>query len=136
VAPILVSENAPATFPHGDLKDGDRITVGTVQIEVMATPGHSPDSICLCLFESSVPVALFSGDTLFAGDVPTKGAGCGHRASILFRCYLESKRESVYTHSRRLPRVQSIHGFYTISQHRLLFRPGLKQVQLDLIVAL
>jgi hypothetical protein len=41
-APILVSENAPATFPHGDLKDGDRITVGTVQIKVMATPGHSP----------------------------------------------------------------------------------------------
>ena len=35
----------------------------------MATPGHSPDSICLCLLESGVPVALFSGDTLFAGDV-------------------------------------------------------------------
>ncbi|MBV8216286.1 MAG: MBL fold metallo-hydrolase, partial [Verrucomicrobia bacterium] len=68
-APILVSETAPATFPHGDLKDGDRITVGSVQVEVMATPGHSPDSICLCLFESDVPVALFSGDTLFAGDV-------------------------------------------------------------------
>ena len=68
-APILLSEAAPATFPHGDLKDGDRITIGNLEIEVMATPGHSPDSICLCLFESGVPVALFSGDTLFAGDV-------------------------------------------------------------------
>jgi len=68
-APILISESAPATFPHRDLKDGDRITLGSVEIEVIATPGHSPDSVCLCLFKSGVPVALFSGDTLFAGDV-------------------------------------------------------------------
>jgi hydroxyacylglutathione hydrolase len=56
-------------FAHRDLKDGDRITVGTALINVIATPGHSPDSVCLCLSESGVPVALFSGDTLFAGDV-------------------------------------------------------------------
>src|SRR6516162_6690180 len=68
-APILISEKAPATFVHRDLRDGDRIILGSVQIEVIATPGHSPDSICLCLFESGAPVALFSGDTLFAGDV-------------------------------------------------------------------
>src|SRR5271165_3467904 len=68
-APILLSETAPATFAHRDLKDGDRIIVGTVEIVIITTPGHSPDSICLCLFESGVPVALFSGDTLFAGDV-------------------------------------------------------------------
>jgi len=68
-APILLSEAAPATFPHGDLKDGDRFTVGAVEIEIITTPGHSPDSICVCLFESGAPVALLSGDTLFAGDV-------------------------------------------------------------------
>jgi hydroxyacylglutathione hydrolase len=68
-APILISESAPAIFPHRDLKDGDRITLGRVEIEVIATPGHSPDSVCLCLFKSGAPVALFSGDTLFAGDV-------------------------------------------------------------------
>ena len=43
--------------------------MGSVDIEMITTPGHSPDSICLCLFESGGPVALFSGDTLFAGDV-------------------------------------------------------------------
>jgi hydroxyacylglutathione hydrolase len=68
-APILISDSAPATFPHRDLKDGDRITLGSVEIEVIATPGHSPDSICLCLLKSEAPVALLSGDTLFAGDV-------------------------------------------------------------------
>src|SRR6266436_369473 len=68
-APILISEKAPATFVHRDVREGDRIPVGLLEIEVIATPGHSPDSISLCLFESGIPVALFSGDTLFAGDV-------------------------------------------------------------------
>ena len=68
-ASIFVSDKAPATFVHKDLKDGDRLGLGAMEIEVIATPGHSPDSICLCLLESGVPVALFSGDTLFAGDV-------------------------------------------------------------------
>jgi hydroxyacylglutathione hydrolase len=68
-ASIFISGKAPATFVHCDLKEGDRFAVGTVEIEVIETPGHSPDSICLCVLESGVPVALFSGDTLFAGDV-------------------------------------------------------------------
>ena len=68
-APIFVSDKAPATFVHNDLKDGDRLALGAMEVEVIATPGHSPDSVCLCLLESGVPVALFSGDTLFAGDV-------------------------------------------------------------------
>ena len=68
-APVFVSEKAPATFVHHDFKAGDRISLGTVEIEVIETPGHSPDSVCLCLSEADVPVALFAGDTLFAGDV-------------------------------------------------------------------
>jgi hydroxyacylglutathione hydrolase len=52
-----------------DLKDGDRLALGAMEVEVIAAPCHSPDSVCLCLLESGVPVALFSGDTLFAGDV-------------------------------------------------------------------
>jgi hydroxyacylglutathione hydrolase len=68
-APIFLSEKAPATFAHHDLKEDDRFNIGSLEIVVLATPGHSPDSICLCVFENSQPVALFSGDTLFAGDV-------------------------------------------------------------------
>jgi hydroxyacylglutathione hydrolase len=109
-APILISETAPATFPHGDLKDGDRITVGNVQVEVMATPGHSPDSICLCLFESGVPVALFSGDTLFAGDVGRpdlrdQDVGARETAAMLY--------DSLFNKLLRLPqelRVYPGHG--------------------------
>src|ERR1700693_5952609 len=68
-ASIYVSHQAPATFVHHDLKEGDRLALGAVELEVIDTPGHSPDSICLSVLESGQPVALFSGDTLFAGDV-------------------------------------------------------------------
>ena len=68
-APIFISEQAPATFTHQDLKEGDRFKVGSLEITVLATPGHSPDSVCLCLYQDGRPVAVFSGDTLFAGDV-------------------------------------------------------------------
>jgi hydroxyacylglutathione hydrolase len=68
-ASIYISEKAPATFVHHDLKEGDRLALGEVELEVIDTPGHSPDSICLSVLESGQPVALFSGDTLFAGDV-------------------------------------------------------------------
>src|SRR5271165_5010344 len=109
-APILLSDKAPATFVHRDLKEGDRITFGTVEIEVIATPGHSPDSICLCLFESGVPVALFSGDTLFAGDVGRPDlrdleVGTRELASMLY--------DSLFHKLLRLPpevRVYPAHG--------------------------
>ena len=68
-APIFISDQAPATFTHQDLKEGDRFKVGSLEISVLDTPGHSPDSICLCLYQDGRPVAVFSGDTLFAGDV-------------------------------------------------------------------
>ena len=100
-AQILLSETAPATFLHCDLKDGDRIMVGSLEIEVMSTPGHSPDSICLCVFESGVPVALFSGDTLFAGDVGRpdlrdREAGARELAAMLY--------DSLFHKLLRLPR--------------------------------
>lgn len=45
-------------------KEGDRITVGEVELQVVHTPGHSPGSISLV-----APDGVFSGDTLFAGSI-------------------------------------------------------------------
>jgi hydroxyacylglutathione hydrolase len=67
--PIYISNKAPATFPHADLHEGDKIQVGAVELIALDTPGHSPDSICLVIRQNGNDVALFSGDTLFAGDV-------------------------------------------------------------------
>jgi hydroxyacylglutathione hydrolase len=45
-------------------REGDRVTAGSFELEVMHTPGHSPGSISLI-----APEAVFSGDTLFAGSI-------------------------------------------------------------------
>ncbi|MEW8979617.1 MAG: MBL fold metallo-hydrolase [Symbiobacterium sp.] len=53
---------APA--PDRLLRDGDRVEAGSLSLEVIHTPGHSPGGICL-----HAPGHLFAGDTLFAGSI-------------------------------------------------------------------
>jgi glyoxylase-like metal-dependent hydrolase (beta-lactamase superfamily II)/carbon monoxide dehydrogenase subunit G len=50
--------------PSVDLTDGDRIVFGSIELEVLHTPGHTDGSVCLMTGSGGV---LFSGDTLFAG---------------------------------------------------------------------
>ncbi len=68
-AKIYVSHLAPATYEHVPARDGDRIRVGPLEIEVIETPGHSPDSLVYVVREDGRPAILFTGDTLFVGDV-------------------------------------------------------------------
>src|SRR2546421_656159 len=51
-------------------KDGERFKIGDLEIEVMHTPGHTPESTCYLLRnEEGKPYCIFTGDTLFVGDV-------------------------------------------------------------------
>lgn len=71
-AQIYLHKAASAGFPHQILKDGDQISVGELCLEVLHTPGHTPESITLLVKEpasSDQPVLALTGDTLFAGDV-------------------------------------------------------------------
>lgn len=59
-------------FPHHGLKDGDTIQVGNLSLEVMHTPGHTPESISFLLRDhpaTDEPVMVFTGDFVFVGDV-------------------------------------------------------------------
>lgn len=59
-------------FDHVGLKDGSLIMVGNLKLEVMHTPGHTPESISFLLYDmpaSDKPVMLFTGDFVFVGDV-------------------------------------------------------------------
>jgi hydroxyacylglutathione hydrolase len=59
-------------FPHVGLKDGDTIMVGNLKIEVLHTPGHTPESISFLLTDlpaSDKPVMVFTGDFVFVGDI-------------------------------------------------------------------
>ena len=71
-AVISYGEGAQVRYPVDLLKDGQRISLGEVIIEVLATPGHTPESICLVVWEregNEAPYGVLTGDTLFVGDV-------------------------------------------------------------------
>lgn len=69
-ATIHVSEFMNAGFPHKAAGDGDLLQVGQVIFKVIYTPGHSYDSLCFLLLDPrGNEHALFTGDTLFIGDV-------------------------------------------------------------------
>ncbi|MFD1769937.1 rhodanese-like domain-containing protein [Sphingobacterium suaedae] len=59
-------------FDHQGLREGDRIRVGNLSLEVLHTPGHTPESISLLLRDhpaSDEPVMIFTGDFVFVGDI-------------------------------------------------------------------
>ncbi len=59
-------------FDHIGLKDGDSIKVGNLSLEVMHTPGHTPESISFLLTDNPAtkePVMVFTGDFVFVGDI-------------------------------------------------------------------
>jgi len=69
-ATIYTSKLAGAEYPHEPFDDGMRIRVGDVFLKAYNTPGHSPDSISVTLeSKTGKTVGVFTGDTLFIGDV-------------------------------------------------------------------
>ncbi len=69
-ATIYVSKLLGANYPHTPFDEGDEIKVGKVTLKALNTPGHSPDSISIVLHdENDKDCAVFTGDTLFFGDV-------------------------------------------------------------------
>lgn len=69
-APIVYGPNANPDFEAHIATDGEILQVGKISLQVLHTPGHTMESTCYLLRdESGKDVALFSGDTLFIGDV-------------------------------------------------------------------
>jgi len=69
-APIIYGPETTTKFPVTIAKDGDRFSIGKLKLEVIHTPGHTPESSCYLLYdENNSPYCLFTGDTLFVGDV-------------------------------------------------------------------
>ncbi len=71
-AVICLGDGSGAQFAHRALRDGDTIPLGAGHLTALATPGHTLESICLAAYDpaqSPQPFAVFTGDTLFIGDV-------------------------------------------------------------------
>jgi hydroxyacylglutathione hydrolase len=61
-------EMPPVVELDGDLHDADRLTIGSVDFEVLHTPGHTPGSVCFAVTHGR-ETRLITGDTLFAGAI-------------------------------------------------------------------
>jgi len=67
-APIYHSKDLGADYEYEPFDEGQSIKVGNIKVSALNTPGHSPDSITI-VAEKDGKTALFTGDTLFIGDV-------------------------------------------------------------------
>jgi glyoxylase-like metal-dependent hydrolase (beta-lactamase superfamily II)/rhodanese-related sulfurtransferase len=69
-AKIIYGPNAKTEFEKYDAKDGEEFQLGDIVFKTMHTPGHTLESTCyLLLNEEKNPYCIFTGDTLFVGDV-------------------------------------------------------------------
>ena len=89
-APIVFGPNTETNFPIHLAKDGEIFKLGDISIEVIHTPGHTLESTCYLLRdENNKPYAIFTGDTLFVGDVGRPDLSSGNMtkeelASIMY----------------------------------------------------
>ena len=77
-------------FPVETLGDGAHISLGAVDLEILETPGHTPESICILIRPdgpTGAPFGVLTGDTLFIGDVgrPDLLSAVGHDAGEMAR---------------------------------------------------
>ncbi|MER7701497.1 rhodanese-like domain-containing protein [Kitasatospora sp. NPDC097605] len=87
---IGYGSRAVTEYPIRKLADGERIDLGGVALQIMETPGHTPESISVLVFEhtgDTVPYGVLTGDALFIGDVgrPDLLASAGSTAEELGR---------------------------------------------------
>lgn len=102
-ATIYLGARARAEYAFTPMADGDTLRLGRIDLEVLETPGHSPESISIVVYDlnrdEQEPYAVLTGDTLFIGDVgrPDLRASLGWSAERLGSMLYDSLREKLLT---------------------------------------
>ncbi|MCF7552648.1 MBL fold metallo-hydrolase [Pseudonocardia sp. WMMC193] len=106
-------DHGAVEFPIEPLADEQVLSLGAVTLQILHTPGHTPESICIVVHDTpgGSPWGVLTGDTLFIGDVgrPDLLGGAGWSAEELARALYRSTRDRLLT----LPddtRVYPAHG--------------------------
>ncbi|OYV52915.1 MAG: MBL fold metallo-hydrolase [Acidocella sp. 35-58-6] len=71
-AEYVLHGSAEVSFPARVVDDGERLTLGNVVVDVLHTPGHTPEHVCLLVTDKTradVPWFVLTGHTLMVGDV-------------------------------------------------------------------
>jgi hydroxyacylglutathione hydrolase len=102
-ATIHLGAQASAEYEFAPMANGDEVRLGRVRLSVLETPGHSPESISILVFDPEQneerPHAVLTGDTLFIGDVgrPDLRASLGWSADQLASMLYDSLRDKLLT---------------------------------------
>jgi hydroxyacylglutathione hydrolase len=100
-ATIYLGRAASAEYAFTPLATDDIVEFGGVRLKALETPGHTPESISILVFDLAVsdttPYAVLTGDTLFIGDVgrPDLRAALGWRATDLGALLFDSLRDKL-----------------------------------------
>ena len=100
-AAIYLGRRGETEYPVTHAKDGDRVEFGDVRLQILETPGHTPESISILVYDLSKdteqPYAVLTGDTLFIGDVgrPDLLASIGVTADQLADMLYDSLRQKL-----------------------------------------
>jgi glyoxylase-like metal-dependent hydrolase (beta-lactamase superfamily II)/rhodanese-related sulfurtransferase len=107
-AKIYLGAAANAQFEHVAVKDGDTLRIGReglpqnapVELRFLATPGHTPESVCVLITDlsrSDQPCAVLTGDTLFIGDVGRPDLSPAHTPQELAGLLYDSLHQKLLT---------------------------------------
>ncbi|MGB7191579.1 MAG: rhodanese-like domain-containing protein [Acidobacteriaceae bacterium] len=99
-ARMYLGAGSGAQFPHVAVEDGDEIQFGQCRLRFLHTPGHTLESVCILMEDRSDPArprSLFTGDTLFVGDVGRPDLSATHTSQQLAAILYESLQEKVLT---------------------------------------
>jgi glyoxylase-like metal-dependent hydrolase (beta-lactamase superfamily II)/rhodanese-related sulfurtransferase len=102
-ATIHLGASAKAEYAFEPLADGTRVEFGRVRLQAIETPGHTPESVSLAVYDlersATAPYAVLTGDTLFVGDVgrPDLRAALGWSAADLGGMLYESLQTKLLT---------------------------------------
>ncbi len=97
-AKIIYGPNAETGFEKYEAKDGEEFQLGKITIKAIHTPGHTLESTCyLLLDENQQPNSLFSGDTLFVGDVGRPDLFSGNLSMEELAAYLYDSLQKLKT---------------------------------------
>jgi hydroxyacylglutathione hydrolase len=97
-AKIIYGPNAETGFEKYEAKDGEEFKLGKITIKAIHTPGHTLESTCyLLLDENQQPNSLFSGDTLFVGDVGRPDLFSGNLSMEELAAYLYDSLQKLKT---------------------------------------
>ena len=97
-ARIYIGAASGATFPHTAVRDGDFLQFGNCRLDFLETPGHTVESVCAVMTdiaEPAKPRAVFTGDTLFVGDVGRPDLSAEHTSQELAALLYNSLQEKL-----------------------------------------